>query len=132
MSAPLIAKISVQAPAVGAGNDDHTVVGVAPFAGTVTAATYTTDTAVTGANTNTRTLTLYNRGQAGAGTTAVAALALTSGVNTVAYDEKALTLSVTAADLVVAAGDVLDFASIHAASGLADPGGEVVVTFSRS
>jgi hypothetical protein len=72
------------------------------------------------------------QGPGGAGTTSVASLALTSGVNAPAADEKALTLSGTPANLVVASGDVLEFDSTHVGTGIADPGGLVQVTFSRS
>lgn len=111
--------------------DTNTVVTEAPFAGSVSRVGYITVTAITGANTNTRTVTVTNRGS-GAGSTNVATLAFTSGVNTVADTEKAVTLNSTAANLVCAAGDVITFESTHAASGLADPGGTVVVEFTRS
>lgn len=105
----------------------------APFAGTVASVTYTPIAAVTGANSPaSRTLSLINKGQAGAGTTVVASLALVSGVNLVAFDEKDITLSATAADLVVAAGDVLEFRSAAVGgTGLADPGGTATIEFSR-
>jgi hypothetical protein len=38
----------------------------------------------------------------------------------------------TAANLVLAAGDVLNWNSLHVGSGIADPGGLVVVTYSRN
>jgi hypothetical protein len=63
---------------------------------------------------------VFNRGQAGSGTTLMASKAFTSGVNATAEDETSLTLSVTAADLVVAAGDVVEVKSLHVgATGLA-------------
>lgn len=111
----------------------ETVVCTAPWAGTVTAVNYIADTALSGANTESRTLQLINKGQAGAGTTIVASLALVLGVNLAAFDAKAITLSATAADLVLVAGDVLAFKSLNiGVTGLADPGGTVVVTLSRS
>jgi hypothetical protein len=133
VSAPLVNVLTQDVPAVStAGNDDTTVLFQAPFAGTITAVQYTAEAAVTGANTNSRTLSLTNRGQAGAGSTTVASLALVSGVNLVAYDEKTITLSGTAADLVVAEGDTLSWTSLHVGTGITDPGGTVKVTFSRS
>jgi hypothetical protein len=80
-----------------------------------------------GANTDSRTYTLYNRGQAGAGTAVVAQLALTSGVNLTKFVSKAITLSATGANRVVAAGDVLEWESLHVGAGLPDPGGQVIV-----
>lgn len=117
--------------AAAAGADTQTVVCEAPYAGTIDRVGYVPTAAVTGANTNTRTLTVTNRGGAGTGTTNVATLALVSAVNLTADKENAITLNATAANLVVAAGDVISFESVHAASGLADPGGTVVVEFVR-
>jgi hypothetical protein len=74
-----------------------------------------------------------NKGAAGAGTTVVATLAMTSGVNGVAFDEHSTTLSVVANATTVAAGDILAFVSTHSGStGLADPGGMVEVEITRS
>lgn len=131
-TAPLNREEGAAVPAVSAGSDATTIVCEAPFAGTITRVGYIPITAVTGADTNTRTLTVTNRGQSGSGSTVAATLALTNGVNAAAKDEKAVTLSGTAANLVVAEGDVLTFESTHAASGLADPGGRVVIEFARS
>lgn len=115
-----------------AGTDDSVTVGEAPFAGTVIAVTYTPDTAITGAATNHRAVRLRNRGQAGSGTTVVAELAFDSGVNAAVFDEKTIPLSATAANLVLAAGDILEWFSDAVGTGIADPGGLVRVTISRS
>lgn len=121
------------APAVAAAADKSTVLGAAPFAGTITAATYTPDAQLTGADTESRTLTIVNKGQDGNGTTNIATKAFVNAVNANDFDETALTLNATAANLVVAAGDVLAFVSTHVGStGLADPGGKVRVTISRT
>ena len=118
---------------VAAGADSSTVLGEAPYAGTVTRVAYVPNTTLTGANTDSRTVTLKNRGQAGAGTTTVATLAFVSGVNATGDDAKAITLSGTPANLVIVAGDVLSWESTHVGStGLADPGGQVIVEISRS
>ena len=119
-------------PVATAGNDLNTVAFIAPQAGTITAVTYSTVTAITGANTNTRSVTLVNKGQTGAGSTTVATLQFDSGVNTVAADEKTITLSGTPANLVVAAGDVLQWQSLHIGTGIADPGGLVAVTIAAN
>lgn len=132
-TAPLVEKLVATVPAVAAASDGDQTVGEAPFAGTVTAVTYTPEAAITGANTETRTFTLVNKGAAGAGTTVVATLAMTSGVNGVAFDEHSTTLSVVAGATTVAAGDILAFVSTHSGStGLADPGGMVEVEITRS
>lgn len=105
----------------------------APFAGTVSRVSYLPTASVTGAaSPASRTLSLINHGQSGGGTTVVASLALVGGVNLVAFDERTLTLSGTASDLVVAEGDILEFRSAPVGgTGLADPGGTATVEFSR-
>lgn len=134
MSAPLVRTIQSQVPAVTILATTVTTIGEAPFAGTVTAVTYTAPAAVTGAaSPASRTVSLINKGQTGVGTTVVASLALLGGVNLVAYDEKALTLSATAADLVIATGDILAWSSAPVGgTGLVDPGGLVQIDVSRS
>lgn len=130
--APKVSVFTQPVPAVGAGADLVTPVCRAPFAGTITGVTYTALTTMTGAATNNRTLSLINKGAGGSGTTVAASLAMS--VNTVvctAYDEKAIPLSGTAADLVVAEGDILAFSSVHIGSGIADTSGLVTVTITR-
>jgi hypothetical protein len=131
-NAPFVRRKEVPVgPVATAGNDLTTILGRAPFTGVVTAVTYSTVTAITGANTNSRTVSLVNKGQSGAGTTVIATIAYTSGVNTVAFDENTVTVSVTAADLNVVEGDILAWTSVHVGTGIADPGGTVIVSFSR-
>jgi hypothetical protein len=131
--APAIEKQRVFVPACAAGADFESVGATAPFTGTVTAVTHTTTTAITGADTDSRKIQVWNRGQAGAGTAAVAELAYAANVNTVAKVPKTVTLTSTAADLVVAEGDKIAAKSLHVGStGLADPGGYVEITFTRS
>lgn len=132
-TAPFVQVIERNVPAVStAGNDDDTVLGQAPFDCTVTSVQYVPEAAITGAATNHRTVSLVNKGQAGAGTTSVAALTFDNGVNAAANDERAITLSATPANLVLAAGDTLQWRSIHVLTGIADPGGVVRVTISRT
>ncbi len=130
--AKITKRFSVRAGAVAADADNDIAACRAPFAGSVSSVTYVPDTTITGANTDSRTLSILNKGQGGLGTTEVAALALVSGVNATAFDEKAITLDATAADLVVATGDILSFKSLHiGATGLADPGGLVLIEITR-
>lgn len=132
-TAPFVQVIEANVPAVStAGNDDDTILGQAPFACTVTSVQYVPEAAITGAATNNRTVSLVNKGQAGSGTTTVASLTFDNGINATANDEKAITLSGTAANLVLAAGDTLLWRSIHVLTGIADPGGVVRVTISRT
>jgi hypothetical protein len=131
-TAPLTRTIHTQVDAATLTTDTQSVLGEVPFAGTISKATYVPAAAITGANTNNRALTVTNRGQDGSGTTVVATLAFTSGVNGVKDDALAITLSATPANLVVAAGDVLTVDSVHAGTGIAEPGGDFVVEITRS
>ena len=131
-AAPNIRTLQARVAAQAAGADATEMVGEAPFAGTVTEVSYTPDAAQAGADTNTRTLTLVNRGQDGTGNTVVATLALTAGVNLVAGDEHQFTLSAVAGATTVVDGDELAFASTHAGTGIADPGGLVEIEVSRT
>lgn len=130
--APNIQKITASTANIAAGATDSFAIGEVKYAGTVTSVTYLPDAAATGDNTNTRTFTLVNKGSDGSGTTVVATLALTTGVNLVAFDEKAFTLSAVAGATTVAAGDILALVSTHGASGVADPGGTIQVEITRS
>jgi hypothetical protein len=112
--------------------DDTFTLEPARFAGKVSSVQYVPEAAATGDNTNARTFTLVNKGAAGSGTTVIATLALTTGVNLVAFVPKAATLSVTASDLVVAQGDELAWVSTHTGTGVVDPGGAVVVKGNRA
>lgn len=132
-TAPFVQVIERNVPAVStAGNDDDTVIGQAPFDCTVTAVEYVPEAAITGAATNHRTVSLVNKGQAGSGSTTVATLTFDNGVNATANNERAITLSATAANLELDAGDTLLWRSIHVLTGITDPGGVVRVTISRT
>jgi hypothetical protein len=131
-TSPQIQKFQVNVANVAAGADLETKIGESPFAGHVTRVAYIPASTLTGANTDSRTLQLFNRGTGGAGTTKVAEKAYTAGVNAAADDDNAVTIIVAASADVVAQGDVLEWKSLHVgATGLADPGGEVVVEISR-
>lgn len=131
-SAPLTHKIRTTIPALGAAVAGDQTIGEAPFAGTVAAASFTPEANITGDNTNTRTLTIVNKGQDGNGTTVVATLALITGVTPTDFNEQAFTLSVVANATTVAEGDMLAIAETVAGTGLANPGGNVEVEFTRS
>lgn len=132
-STPLVRRYTRSVPAAIAGADSEVNVVDVEIAGSVSSVTYAPDTVLTGANTDSRTIVLVNKGQSGAGTTIVATKAFVSGVNAAADDETAITLSATAANLVVAVGDILAWQSTHVGStGLADPGGLAVIEITRS
>lgn len=133
MAAQQVIEATVPSVTIAATADQ--VVGEAAVAGRVTAVTYTPEAAITGAaSPNSRTFTLVNKGQAGAGSTTIATLAMVSGVDAVAFDEKAITVTSTAADKAVVAGDILVWVStaVTAGGGLVDPGGKVQVTIGAS
>lgn len=115
-----------------AGTVQDTIIGEASHGGTVNEVTVVSEAAVTANATNFRTIRVLNKGQAGTGSTVVASLALdTPGTdNLVAFDEKAIPLSATAADLVVAAGDVLAADETVTGTGLAHGGYTIKVTYS--
>lgn len=134
-TAPLQRTLEEDVPAQGTANtvQDY-VIGEAPFAGVVSEVTIVPEAAVTANATNYRTFRVVNKGQAGAGTTVVATFA-TDTVTTddlAAFDEKTIPLSGTAANLVVAAGDVLVADETVAASGVAHGGYHIKVTIDRS
>ena len=129
--APRVDRLTADVPAVAAGATASTAILEAPYAGTVTAVTYTPIANMTGDNTNTRTFTLVNKGADGNGTTVIATRAMTTGVNATDYNEDALTLSVVAGATTVAEGDILAWVSTFAAAGLADPGGLVQIEVTR-
>ena len=123
--------ITALVPNVAAGSADASTLTRVPFDGTVSAVGFVADALLTGANTNTRKLSLINKKQNGSGTTVVATLQFNSGVNATAFASIAIPVSVTASDLVVAKGDVLAWQSDIVGTGLADPGGLAVVTFTQ-
>ena len=126
--APITVTMRVPMAAVAAGSDLTSPIGRVPFAGTVTGVRYIPTSVLTGADTNSRTLNVYNRKSDNSGTTVVATKAYTAGQNIAANTAGTVPLSGTAANLDVAAGDVLDFESLHiGGTGLADPGGLVEV-----
>lgn len=95
----------------------------APFKLQIQSASLTWSAAITGANTNNFTVSFFNR-TTGAGTVAWAtAITYASGTNAVKATPITLTLSSTATDLVVAAGDYLVAELSTTGTGLLCPGG---------
>ena len=132
-SAPLNRTLQTTIPATAAAADYDQSLGEAPFAGTVSAASYTPEANITGNTTETRTLTIVNKGADGNGTTVVATLAYTTGVNATDFNEQAFTLSAVEGATAAVEGDIIAVASTHGGStGLADPGGLVQVELTRS
>lgn len=132
-TAPLVEKLEATIPASTAANAAQDLaIGEAPFAGTVTAVTFTPEANITGQATNFRTFRVLNKGADGNGSTVVASQAFDSGgVAEEDFDEMAIPLSGTPANLVVAAGDILAWDETVTGTGLSSPGGKVQVEISR-
>lgn len=139
MTAPLVRTLEASTVGCAAATDQVTIIGRVPFAATVTAAFYIPSAGVTGLTlaTASRTYTVVNRGSSavsGTGTVSVATLINAvsgAGVNLIDNVPADFTLA-TAASLACASGDVLELTSVHTTTGVADPGGRIVVQISRS
>ena len=132
MTIPYIQTLEADTVGCAAATDQYTVIGQAPYAATVTSVVYIPEDSVTGLalESAARTFTVYNRGT-GAGTVSVATKTCSSGTNLSQYTAFELTLG-TAANLVLASGDVLEVESLHITTGVLDPGGKIIVTYSRT
>lgn len=131
-TSPLVQTIKATIPALGAAVAGDQTIGEAPFACTLTAASFTPEAAITGATATARTFTIVNKGAAGAGTTVMATLAFIDTVDGVAFDEKAFTLSAVANATAAAAGDILAVVEAVAGGGTANPGGLVQLELTRA
>ena len=136
MTLPWIQKAELDVTSLTTSMNLSAVALVAPYAAHITAVQYVPNsTQAGGIDVNHRMLSLYNRGSvAGTGTTRVATLDLTSaaaGGTLTNNVPSSLTLTATTAFLTVAAGDVLEWESSMSATGMNDPGGRVIVTYSR-
>lgn len=119
--------LAVNSAAYTATGDTTNAGPTMPFKGTVSKVTFVPSAAITANGSNFSTITVQNKGTNGlAGSTAVASR-VWSAVNSVQSVEELLTLSGTAANLEVAAGDVLQFVQTHTGTGLAIAAGVFVV-----
>ncbi|TXH18665.1 MAG: hypothetical protein E6R03_01775 [Hyphomicrobiaceae bacterium] len=129
-TSPFTDRYTAQVPAQGtAGTAQATIIDRMRVAGTVTAAGLIPTGAVAADGTDYRVWTIYNRGTSGSGTTVVATLSTLSSAEGALTDndEKAFTLSGTAANLVVAEGDVLEVAETVGGSGKTHTGGKLFI-----
>lgn len=100
---------------------------VMPVKGTIVRVLFIPSAGVTANATNFRTITVRNKGTNGlSGTTAVASRSW-AATNSVASTPEQYTLSGTAANLEVQAGDVLDLNQSHTAAGLIIAAGAFVI-----
>lgn len=123
-----MATLEASIPAQGtAGTAQDTVIGEAPFAGTVTEVTFIPEATLAAHASNIRTFRVVNKGSDGSGTTVVASRSTVTSNGQTAFDEWTVTLSAVAGATTVAAGDVLIFDETIGASGVAHSGGRVKV-----
>jgi len=120
--------ISGYVPAVANGTDDIVAIGVAPFDCTVIEVVVMHDTVITGVATNNFVGSLFNGGSDGTGVVSVAAKTYTNGTDGAQFTDT-LTLSSTAANLNLSAGDRILYDKTENGTGLTDPAKMVVVKF---
>lgn len=122
--APRIQVIRAHVPVTAITTNTEICLGSADDASTLLSAQYLPDGAATGDATNARTFTLTDE----TSEDVIATLALDSAPNSLVSEVAfPFTLSVTATNLNIAAGDVITFASTHTGTGVADPGGTLEV-----
>lgn len=120
-------RIQLQSAMVAAGTDDEFVVGTIATNAVITAAKWIPFAAVTADGTNYSTLSVRNR--VAAGGTALPATRSYVAINSVAFTAEAMTLDGTAANLLVAAGDVITVQRKHTGTGVIIPAGVVEISY---
>lgn len=111
------------------GTASEQAVFVAPFNAKVTGVKWVPATAVTAAATNFSTLSVRNRA-AGAGATLPASRSYNTGnPNSVAFAAEDMTLSGTASDLLLNAGDALTVQMLPSGTGIQIPAGAVRISY---
>lgn len=116
-------------PIVALGSDGDQPCVVVPFNSTLTGIVFIPAAAITGDDTNNLIVKFKNAGQAGAGTTELATKTYATGVNSAAKVHEVFTLSSTAANLVLTAGDEIIWDKTETGSGLASVTGIAYFTF---
>jgi len=113
--------VPVKASFATAGTADEYPAFRAPYAAKVTAVRYVPETAITADGTNYSTLSAENKGTDGTGTDEICSFAFDTATtdDVAAFDEKALTLTSTAADLLLAAGEVVSVKKAVDGTGIA-------------
>ena len=111
-----------------AGTADEEPVWRAHIACRVTAIRFLCEDAITGHATNYATLSLVNKELDGAGTDEIASFAFDTPTtdDVAAFDEKALTLNGTPANLLLAAGEVVTLKKAVAATGMVISGSVIL------
>lgn len=113
-----------------AGTDNEQAALVAPFNLKVTGVKWTPAANVTSAATNYSTLSVRNRKADASGSALPASRSYNTGnPNSTAWVAEDCTLSGTASDLLVNAGDVLTVQMIHSGTGIQLPAGSVRISY---
>lgn len=122
---PFAKTLQTDLAAAAAGADAYGVFVPAPTTGVVTKVTVVPMAAINTTDTESRTFNLFNRTRSKTIATLALVAAVADIVDNTSFD---LTLSATADNLVVNAGDVLEAESLHVgATGLAAPACKVAV-----
>lgn len=129
---PLIREFSLAYAGYAQAVDGYLAIFRAPFDGVVTAGKFMPSGNITGNDTNRRDLDLVRWNAAGVGGNTVAKIDFISGVDAEAQSEIDFTLQGDIDNQTIAEGEYLHLVSDAVASGVADPGGLIVVTFERS
>lgn len=122
---------NVTVPVTGmaaAGTDAEQVAFVAPFNCVITAVRWIPSAAITANGTNYTTVSVRNRGAAGTGSALPASRSYATG-NSSAWVGENMTLSGTASDLSLSAGDVVTVQMIHSGTGIQLPAGSVRISY---
>ena len=150
MTIPYVTRLYMQVSSAGSGVDVSQPFPPAPFAAVVTLVQYVpaqTMASATATASGFRQFSLYNRqgsASSGTGTPIIARAHLTSlsttlantvgqfGAGLLAKVASTVQLNSVTTSLTVAAGDILEWETLHSAtSGVQEVGGEIVVTLSR-
>lgn len=123
----VVQRLQVPVPTAATAATAETMVGIAAYRSSVVGVYYVPGAAMSGAATQNRQLDVVNKGSAGAGTAVAATITFTAGVDGTAGDGKALTVSSTAANVNLAAGDVVSVQALVNGTGLPLPAGGVIV-----
>lgn len=127
LSGPHTVHVPVTAMA-GATTDNEQTVFTAPFNCTITGVKWIPSAAVTANGTNYSTLSVRNR-KGDASGSALPASRSYAATNSTAFVPEDMTLSTTATDLQLAAGDSLTAQMIHTGTGVVIPAGTLRISY---
>lgn len=128
-----VGEVRIEVAPTVLGADAAFVSSPARYAGIVSEVAYYPRAGIAATDTNTRQLTVFNRGTNGAGTKQVADKTYNvAGGALLSKRKNVITLTAVAGDKAVAVGEVFELISTHLGTGLADPGGVLIIKIDRS